>query len=146
MKRILVGLDGSPHERHVLETAVKLAQKLEGKLILFRAVSLPIDLPPGALAMPPDDLATLLTDGAKQHLQKLATEIAPALPGIIERVQVELGVPWRAVCDVARDDKADLVIIGSHGYGGIDRLIGTTAAKIVNHAQCSVLIARTPIV
>jgi universal stress protein F len=142
MKRILVGLDGSPHERHVLQQAVALAKKLDGKLVLFRAVSLPIGMPPGAMAIPPADLETLLVTTAKEHLQRVAKEL-PA--GIVEREQVELGVPWRAVCDVAREDKCDLVVVGSHGYGGIDRLIGTTAAKIVNHAHCSVLIARTPV-
>jgi universal stress protein F len=34
------------------------------------------------------------------------------------------------------------VVIGSHGYGGLDRVLGTTAAKIVNHASCSVLVVR----
>ena len=36
----------------------------------------------------------------------------------------------------------DLIVIGSHGYSGIDRLIGTTAAKVVNHAKQSVLVVR----
>ncbi|HXX83175.1 MAG TPA: universal stress protein, partial [Casimicrobiaceae bacterium] len=62
-----------------------------------------------------------------------------------DRVQVEIGVPWRAVCDVAIADKVDLIVVGSHGYGGVDRIIGTTAAKIVNHAHCSVLVARKPL-
>ena len=35
-----------------------------------------------------------------------------------------------------------LVIIGSHGYGGIDHLLGTTAARIVNHADRPVLVFR----
>lgn len=139
MKRILVGLDGSTSERHVLASAVTLAASLDGKLVLFRAVALPLELPPRALALPPDDVAALLTDSAQQHLEELARGL-PA--GVVERVQVATGVPWRAVCDVARQDRADLIVVGSHGYGGIDRLIGTTAAKIVNHAHCSVLVAR----
>ena len=39
-------------------------------------------------------------------------------------------------------DTADLVVIGSHGYGGLDRLLGTTAAKVANRAPCSVLVVR----
>jgi len=139
MKRILVGLDGSDHERPVLATAVKLVSQLGGKLVLFRAVSLPIGLPSNVLALSPDNLGVVLADSAKQHLEQLARELPP---GILDRVQVEIGVPWRAVCDTAKSDQCDLIIVGSHGYSGIDRLIGTTAAKIVNHAPCSVLIAR----
>lgn len=141
MKRILVGLDGSATERHVLDEAVTLAKKLEGKLVLFRAVSLPIGMPDDALTMPPDDLGSLLVTTAGEHLQALASKLPAA---VVERVQVELGVPWRAVCDVALADECDLIVVGSHSYGGIDRLIGTTAGKIVNHAHCSVLVARAP--
>ena len=139
MKRILVGLDGSPSERSVLDTAVKLARSLGGKLVLFRAVTLPLELPPRALALPPDDVAVLLGETAREHLDELARALPAA---VVERTQVATGVPWRAVCDAAREDRADLIVVGSHGYGGIDRLIGTTAAKIVNHAHCSVLVAR----
>jgi nucleotide-binding universal stress UspA family protein len=139
MNRILVGLDGSESERHVLETAVSLASRLGGKLILFRAVSLPIGIPAQALALSPDNVGSLLADSAREHLEVLAKSLPAEL---VERVQVEMGVPWRAVCDTAEADGADLIIIGSHGYGGLDRLIGTTAGKVVNHAPCSVLVAR----
>lgn len=139
MKRILVGLDGSPSERQVLDTAVALAAKIGGKLVLFRAVTLPRELPPRALALPPAQVGALLTEAAQQHLDELARGLRAE---VVERTQVATGVPWRAVCDAAREDEADLVVVGSHGYGGIDRLIGTNAAKIVNHAHCSVLVTR----
>ena len=47
------------------------------------------------------------------------------------------------MCDVAKEEACDLIVIGSHGYAGIDRLLGTTAAKIVNHAATSVLVVRS---
>jgi universal stress protein F len=56
--------------------------------------------------------------------------------------EVAVGVPWQAVCETARKLEADLVVIGSHGYSGFDRVLGTTAAKVVNHAHCSVLVVR----
>jgi nucleotide-binding universal stress UspA family protein len=45
--------------------------------------------------------------------------------------------------DAERLDAA-LVIIGSHGYGGLDRVIGTTAARVVNHADRTVVVVRPP--
>ena len=104
-------------------------------------MSLPVPLPPSALAVPPDDIGVMLADEARAHLAELVRDVPAEL---IQRVQVEIGVPWRAVCDAAEADKADLIVVGSHGYGGVDRLIGTTAAKIVNHADCSVMVARAP--
>jgi nucleotide-binding universal stress UspA family protein len=141
MTRIFVGLDGSPSERHVLAAAVTLATKLGGRLILFHAVNLPLALPVTALAVTPDEVGVLLTRQSEQHLKQLAAKLPAAL---VERVQVELGVPWRTLCAFAESDGAELIVIGSHGYSGIDRLIGTTAAKVVNHAHCSVLVERTP--
>jgi nucleotide-binding universal stress UspA family protein len=142
VKRILVGLDGSPHERRILDAAVKLASALDGKLVLFHAVNLPTTLPPAALTVTPDEVGAMLAREAEQHLRALAGELGA---GLVERVQVEVGVPWRAVCEAAAQDAADLIVVGSHGYGGIDHLIGTTAAKIVNHARCAVLVERTPL-
>jgi nucleotide-binding universal stress UspA family protein len=55
---------------------------------------------------------------------------------------VVVGAPWEAVCNAARTTAVDVIVIGSHGYSGLDRLLGTTAARIVNHAPCSVLVVR----
>jgi len=140
MKRILVGLDGSPAQTAVLDAAVTLAGALGAKLILFHAVAIPVHLPPQALAVPPTDVGGLLSDMARLQLE----ELAQAHAELVERIQVEIGTAWRAVCDTAKADAVDLVIIGSHSYGGIDRLLGTTAAKIVDHAPCSVYVVRTP--
>jgi hypothetical protein len=49
-------------------------------------------------------------------------------------------MPWHVICDAARDEGAALVVIGSHGYRGIDRLLGTTASKVVDYAKQSVLL------
>jgi universal stress protein F len=139
MTRILVALDGSPQQTEVLDAGVLLATRLDAKLILFHAVALPVPLPAQALSVPPDQIGSIMAEGSKTQLE----EIARGVPqGMLERVQVEMGVPWRAVCDAATTDEVDLVVIGSHGYGGLDRLLGTTAAKIVNHAPCSVFVVR----
>jgi nucleotide-binding universal stress UspA family protein len=139
MRRILVALDGSAHERDVLAVAIPLARRLGGELLLFHAVSLPLSLPSQALAIPPAQVGPLLLEAAQAHLETLLGTL-PA--GVVARALVELGTPWRAVCDAAHEHAADLVVVGTHGYGGADRLLGTTAAKIVDHAACSVLVAR----
>ncbi len=139
MKLILVALDGSPMAPTVLAAAATLAGQQGAALILFHAVALPVHLPAQALAMPPTDVAGLLSQLARKQLEELAR---PLPGGLVERIQVEIGTAWRAVCDTARADAADLIVIGSHGYGGFDRLLGTTAAKIVDHAPCSVYVVR----
>jgi nucleotide-binding universal stress UspA family protein len=138
MKRILVAVDGSPRAPTVLKAAVELARATGGKIILFRSFGIPPDM---TLAWPISDepLETVLRAEARKYLDDLARTV-PAL--LLESERVALGSPWQAVCAAARDENVDLIFIGSHGFGGIDHLLGTTAAKIVNHADRSVLVVR----
>jgi hypothetical protein len=41
---------------------------------------------------------------------------------------------WNVLCNRVRDEEVDLIVIGSPWYGAIDCLLGTTAARVVNHA------------
>ena len=139
MQRILVGLDASPRAAGVLEVAVRLATGLGAKLVLFRGVGIPIEVPSEAYSVTPDSLENILESSAQKHLESLAANIAP---GIVEKVRVMAGTPWRSVCQAAKEEKADLIVIGSHGYSGLDRVLGTTASRVVDHAETSVMVVR----
>lgn len=139
MDRILVGLDASPRAEDVLETAVELARRTGGRLILFRAVGVPHEIPVEAYTMTPASLADLLEREAKSYLERI-TSALPA--GLVLETVVGVGTPWQAICAAADHHKAEIIVIGSHGYSGLDRLIGTTAGKVVNHATQSVLVVR----
>jgi nucleotide-binding universal stress UspA family protein len=139
MERILVGLDGSGREESVLAAAVDLARRTGGKLWLYRAVTVPHELPPVAMTMSPSDLAPVLVGLGEEALRKRGAEVPPELLGGIESA---LAVPWQGICEAAHRLRADVIVIGSHGYGGLDRLLGTTAAKVVNHAEHSVLVVK----
>jgi nucleotide-binding universal stress UspA family protein len=141
MKRILVCLDPSPRAAHVLERARILAAATEAKLILFRVVGLPHDahVPPEALSMSPDALVELWRRNAERDLESLCG----ALPaGLVHSVVVAVGTPWSAICKAARELDVELIAIGSHGFTPMDHLLGTTAAKVVHHADRSVLMVR----
>ena len=57
-------------------------------------------------------------------------------------VQVKVGHPAQAILDVAEDGKHDCVIIASHRPGLQDYFLGSTAARVVRHAQCGVHVLR----
>jgi nucleotide-binding universal stress UspA family protein len=141
MKTILVALDKSPVAPHVLAEASAMARASGAKLILFRAVSVPTELPAEVFIEPPDRVAEIILARARRELGELTIAVPPELLGA---VKVRVGVAWQAICDTAKDEKVDLIVIGSHGYRGLDRLLGTTAAKVVNHADRSVLVVRPP--
>jgi len=140
VKRILVALDGSPNGPKVLDAAARLAELAGAKLVLFRAIGVAPDLPRQALVESDVRVEDLLRANAHEDLERLAARIKPTL---IEQIAVVLATPWDGICRAARERDTDLIVLGSHGYGGLDRILGTTAAKVVNHADRNVLVVRT---
>jgi nucleotide-binding universal stress UspA family protein len=137
--RILVGLDHSPRAHDVLAAAALFAERSGAKLHIFSAVGLPYELPPEALGCAPSELAPLLTARALAHLHSCADQLPK---GLVCSISTAIGVPWQAICQRASELDCSLIVIGSHGYTAIDRFLGTTAAKVVNHADRSVLVVR----
>jgi universal stress protein F len=141
VRRILVGLDGSPREQAVLSAAQDLALRYEARLTLLRAVGLPPEIPPEAWQNPAVTVREFLEGQARAGLEKLAQTLPKSL-GQRYELDVVLATPWQALCMGAQALEANLIVIGSHGYGALDRVLGTTAARVVNHALCSVLVVR----
>jgi nucleotide-binding universal stress UspA family protein len=141
MKKMLVALDGSPREASVLAAAVALGRKTGARLALFRSVGIPQELPEEAYAMKPEEIPKMLEDRALRDLEKLQSGVPEELRS---KVRVIVGTPWQSIERAANEEDADLIVIGSHGYGGLDRVLGTTASKVVNHADRAVLVVRAP--
>jgi universal stress protein F len=141
MKKILVGLDGSPRERDVLGAAIALARNSGARLLLFRSVGIPRELPDDAYSMALEEIPHLLERRATTALQELEKEVPAEVRG---GIRVLIGTPWQSIERAATEGDVDLIVIGSHGYQSFDRVLGTTAAKVVNHADRAVLVVRAP--
>lgn len=142
MKRILVAIDSSKRAPAVLAAALRLAEQTEAKLIVFRAIGLPPDMPPELFQTTDARLEDVLRRNAHTDLDRLIEHIPK---NRIEKVTTSIATAWDGICSAAKEQDVDLIVIGSHGYGGLDRLLGTTAGKVVNHADRNVLVVRTPL-
>ena len=101
-------------------------------------------------AIPPEFPPTAATNGGDllpAHLHRVATGRLQALAvGVRDGdVRCEILVEeaqraWRAIIGAASTYEADVIVIGSHGYDLVDRLIGTTAAKVVNGSRHDVFV------
>ena len=140
MKRILVALDASDRAGLVLTAAARLAELADAKLVLFRAINVPSELPRELLTVTDLRLEDILKRNAHEGLERMAATLRPDL---VEGISTDLAAPWDGICRAGRTHDADLIVIGSHGFSGIDHLLGTTAAKVVNHADRNVLVVRT---
>ena len=138
MSRFLVCLDASPRASFVLSKAADLAARLDARLCLFRAVGIPSEVDQELLVHTAEGVLETLTNEARADLDAHAKRH----PREVESVHVVVGTPWDAICREAKTLDVELVIIGSHGFAALDRVLGTTAAKVVNHCNRSVLVVR----
>jgi nucleotide-binding universal stress UspA family protein len=139
MMKVLVALDGSSRSRDVLRAGIALGRRNDATLVLLRCVGMPAEIPLEALTAAPDDVPMLLQARAMRELEVLKAGVPPELTASL---RVVVANPWEGIERVAREEDVALIVIGSHGYGRLDRVLGTTAAKVVNHAARSVLVVR----
>ncbi len=137
---ILAAVDGSERSRGVLARAVGVAERFGGTVHLFRAVPVPQEFP-AAAPMPVDPLPEVLTRKTTQWLAELAAGHARVR---VEPPDLATTQPWRAIIAAAAKLRADLIVVGSHGFGGWDRVLGTNASKVADHADRDVLVVHEP--
>ena len=65
-----------------------------------------------------------------------APDVRFASPVIVD------GDPWRRILDVGARLNVDLIVVGNHRHHGVERVLGTVASRVVNHADRSVLVVR----
>ena len=141
-RTIVVPLDFSTLAEHALEAAKDYGREFGSKLVLVHAVE-PI-VQPVEYAIVPSDMAEINLRQAAAS-RKRFEEVKSALQseGLTCEVEVKVGRPWQVIVETAKSVKADLIIIPTHGYGGIKHLLlGSTAERVVQHAECSVLVVR----
>jgi len=128
---------------------VDLSQEQKGRDILARALILRdsgarivlvnvVEPIPGHIA---NELPAGLLDASRHDAaDKLRTIASDA--GIDAHVEVRTGHPANEILELAQEQDADLIIVGSHRPGLQDYFIGSTASRVVRHALCSVLVTR----
>ena len=140
VQRILVPVDLSEASLKALKYASAFAQQCGAALFLVNVLEPPVYVAElGPAALPLADEAAV--QGARRSLASLAK--AEVSPRTCFHSHVEVGCPWRRICDLARTHEADLIIVATHGYTGLKHtLLGSTAEQIVRHAPCPVLVVR----
>ena len=79
-------------------------------------------------------------EAARRSLHALVDEVLPGA-GTVQCI-VEIGSAYEEILDAARKCEADLIVVGAHKPDLTDRIIGPNAARIVRHADVSVLVLR----
>lgn len=142
-ENIVVGTDGSPTAEKAVERAIGLAKAFGAALHVISAYQT------SAASFAAPELMTAVTqlesaakDVAQEALDKARADADAA--GVRAHTYTAKGDPADAICRVAEDNKADLIVVGSRGMSGAARfLLGSVPNRVSHHATCSVLIVNT---
>ncbi|MBE0616426.1 MAG: universal stress protein, partial [Proteobacteria bacterium] len=90
-----------------------------------------------------DDLVPALETRARANLQAYARKNLKDAEDL--ELRVTHGEPWEQILETARETKADLVVMGTHGRKGLDRaLFGSTAERVLRRSTVPVMAVPLP--
>jgi nucleotide-binding universal stress UspA family protein len=143
IKRILVPLDGSSIAEQALEPALALAESLPAELILLRMMVDPrlfLQEPvPGLPSL--DAVMEAAHQEAKAYLQGVKANMADSPVATSSRVTT--GPAAEGIIDIAESQRADLIVMCSHGRSGIERWVfGSVAEKVLRCVNCLTMVIR----
>lgn len=144
IKSILFPTDFSEGSAEALKYAVEFTNRYGAKLYVLHVI---YDVAKASGWYVPhvsmDAIYKDIQEGARKELDNFGVNELGGLKNI-ERI-VQTGVPYQEIGNCAVKNKIDMIIIGTHGRTGIDRILfGSTTAQVVRNAPCPVLTVRIP--
>lgn len=138
MEKIVVAYDGSDHADRALDRAAELASS-GAELVVVSAAELSTLSHDPALGMSTAD--PIDADWVRENLDKARARLGAT--GATVRTVEAHGDPADAVVRQAKDEDADLIVVGTRGLNVAQRaLLGSVSTRIVHHADCDVLVVR----
>ncbi len=144
-ERILCPTDLSDPSFYALSQGVEMARHFGAELIVLYVVpTVPPILPgPGYSVFPVEGYEKALEEAAAPRLEAVARERIP--PDVRARTLLRRGDAAAQILLVSDDDKADLIVIATHGMTGWHHFVfGSVTEKVVRLAHCPVLTLRQP--
>jgi nucleotide-binding universal stress UspA family protein len=139
MKKILIAIDGSPIAARAAGVGIELARSLRAEVAFIHVVD-PVSctIPEGGVP------ASELLASAERESKTLLADYRDRVsldPPALEFPRV--GKPADMIVRSAEEWPADMIVIGSHGRGGIGRLLlGSVAEVVMRQAPCPILVVR----
>ena len=140
LRRILHATDFSPASRRAFATAVDLARRSDAELLLAHVVPVPAPLLEDAY-LSVESYRTALEAGRRAAQKRLDALCRRARQRGVRATALALdGTAFLEIPRAARQRRADLVVIGSHGRSGLRRLLlGSVARRVIGLTRCPVL-------
>jgi len=141
--KILLPLDSSDYSRAAFETIAGATWLGASEILLVTVVRAIEPLMPFAIDEKAVAREQEVLNEKSDWLMGLADGLRKTLPGCRINYRVKFGDVREALIDTAVDDDFDLVIMGSHGRGSVERIfVGSVAQAVLEHAPAAVLIIK----
>jgi nucleotide-binding universal stress UspA family protein len=139
VQNIVVATDFSPISELALDEALDLAERFQAKITLAHAFEIPVYGFPDGILIAGANVASELEQAAQRNLTQLVESRASR--GVTITPVLRMGPAWDEVNAVARDTKASLIVVGTHGRRGLSRaLLGSVAERLLRTATLPVLV------
>lgn len=142
--RILLCNDGSANAARAADSAIEIARKFSADVIVLHVASSPpidvfaLDLDP---ALNREELRQESAAHQEADLCRVAIRLEAA--GLHYHLRRAVGQPVDEIVRAAEAEHADLIVVGSRGLGGFQRLLlGSVSDGVVHHAHCPVMVVR----
>jgi nucleotide-binding universal stress UspA family protein len=143
IKKILYPTDFSTYSNQAYFHAIALAETYGASLTILHVYTPRV----AAIAVAPDGMPPAVSEAAddRAHWQEQLEQIRPLNSDVsADHVMLE-GDPAEEIIDYANNGNIDLIVMGTHGRTGLERLLlGSVAEKVLRGARCSVLVAKLP--
>lgn len=145
--RILLAVDGSPCSEAAINEVASRPWPSRSGLKIVSAFQIPLSPTPEAWAIQAkyfEEVDRAVREQAQKVIDAASARLKKALGQSVNVTgQILAGSPQSAILEEAERWRADLIVVGSHGYGTWHRLLlGSVSQAVVSHAKCSVEVAR----
>lgn len=131
--RILFATDFSPASEAALKYATALARDSGARLLIVHVEELPTPYAGGEMMLPQPEYPN-------PEIRKMLEAVVPTDKNVPYEHHLLLGTAAEDIVRIATEEKADLIVIGTHGRTGLKRvLMGSVAEAVMRHAHCPVL-------
>lgn len=139
IKTILHATDFSETAHYAFRLACSLAGDYGARLIVLHVVAPPIVVY-GSGIIPPDPRQS------REEVQEALKQLCSRNPKVTVEHRLVEGDPAAVILHTAEDTNSDVIVLGTHGRGGLSRLLmGSVAGQVARKAACPVVTIRAPL-
>ena len=144
--KILTAIDFSENSECAFDYALTLATQFNAELTIIHVINEPVDL--RGFYVPHISFEQLEKEIEESAVKMMETFCRSRLGDFLNyKTDIVTGIPYDEIIAAANRIDASLIVLGTHGRTGLDRILfGSTAERVVRSAGCPVLTVRLPAV